>query len=158
MRYMKKILLIIIITGLFTPNIILSQGIEKKENNLSNFEIESRYLYYNTSDGVMIYKQGCCKGYTLIGVQNGLYFSRAKLVNMKGKIVNRWFNIFPFPVKMLTDGEILVGQRRAKRQRQKEQDDQLWSPKMSDVAPPNVYIDMMSLDKARRRKIILKAV
>ncbi len=109
MRYMKKILLIIIITGLFTPNIILSQGIERKENNLSNFEIESRYLYYNTSDGVMIYKQGCCKGYTLIGVQNGLYFSRAKLVNMKGKIVNRWFNIFPFPVKMLPDGEILVG-------------------------------------------------
>lgn len=105
---MKKILLTIILIGLLIPNTIFSQGAERKDNILSNFEIESSCEYYNTS-AVRIYKEGCYKGYTLIGNLYDPSSSSAELVNMEGKTVNWWHNVFPFPVKMLPDGEVLVG-------------------------------------------------
>ena len=109
MNLMKKILLAITIIGLIFPNVILTQGLNSNSDVFSRFEITKNYIENNIFDDVKIYKEGCYKGYTLIGTMNGPYSSNAKLVNMEGEIINRWNNIFPFPVKMLFDGEILVG-------------------------------------------------
>jgi hypothetical protein len=108
---MKKILLIIIILGLSIPNTIYCQGIEKEKNKAFNLEFEKNIIYKKNQDNTIIHKDGCFKGYTLISTISGPLISNVKLVNMKGKTVNVWNNIYPYPAKMLPGGEILVGRQ-----------------------------------------------
>ena len=106
---MKKILIAILTIELILPNVILSQGFKSNSDEISRVEIIKNYVHNNIFEEVKIYKEGCYNGYTLIGPLKGPYSSNAILVNMKGKTINSWDNVFPFPVKMLFDGEILVG-------------------------------------------------
>lgn len=96
-----------IILGIIGINAIYSQAANRNEK--ISIKIEINRNIQKISDSVRIYNDGCCEGYTLIGTMNGPDFSDVKLVNMKGKTVNKWNNIFPFPAKMFPDGEILVG-------------------------------------------------
>jgi len=70
--------------------------------NFTTFFVEGNY-----SRNIIINKgdNSCCQGYTLISYQANI--NRAILINMEGKVIRRWFHIFPFPAKILPNGNII---------------------------------------------------
>jgi len=63
----------------------------------------------NSSKNIIINKNdnNCCQGYTLISYQDQDQYSRVILIDMNGKVIRRWWNLYPFPAKMLPEGNII---------------------------------------------------
>jgi hypothetical protein len=109
---MKKIIAIAIIGFLLFVS-SFSQGAEETNSNQSE-AYKSTYLSENSErqTAEKIETNSAYEGYTLIS-QLGRISGKAKLIDMDGKLIKILFSVFPsisaFPVKMLSNGEIISG-------------------------------------------------
>lgn len=85
----KSVFIVIILITFFNSTLIFVEG---------SLSINKNIIINTDNDK-------CCQGYTLISYQ--AQYDRAILVNMKGKAIRRWRNIYPFPAKMLPNGNII---------------------------------------------------
>ncbi len=91
---MKKLIISAIII-LFLLNSTFSAMSETSFNNENNLN--------NNSDITR------CEGYTLLSVH--AKYSRVILIDMNGKVIRRWWHLFPFPAKILPEGNIISAKK-----------------------------------------------
>ena len=91
---MKKIIVIGVV-GLLLFISSFCQGAEEKyTNELEKYNTKN---FFENSEIIItenIQTNGAFNGYTLIG-QASRITERAKLIDMKGKLINIWFSLFP---------------------------------------------------------------
>jgi hypothetical protein len=93
---MKKTIVSILLVGLLLTNTLFSLGAEETNKNQSETDTS-------------------CEGYTLL---SDIGKGAARLIDMNGKEINSWkcsfpssifYRAYPFPAKMLTNGEVICG-------------------------------------------------
>lgn len=98
-------------------SITQNQTIQTSQKNLQNTQSDNLHPSCSPSDenGVMIYHDGCCEGYTILSIKkekskNDPLDYHTLLVDMNGeKVCHR--TLIPSPAKMLPDGSIIGGDR-----------------------------------------------
>ena len=107
---MKKIIILIILFGILASTIFPLITVGEKIEDSNNFG-NSLFVSGGESDKneVVIYKNGCCEGYTFLNIRdkiNGSLYS--SLIDMNGAQVKSW-QIDSIPAKMLPGGKIIGG-------------------------------------------------